>query len=80
MDVPILVGRTVIEDHTDLDVFLWLPGWPYIQSNFAALRDGHSSVIYVPTNGSESIDYVFVHYEQVSQMNEVSYKILTVMV
>ncbi len=43
MDVPTLAGRNEAKSHADLDVFLWLPGVPYLLPHFTSTLDGRKS-------------------------------------
>lgn len=81
MDVPALAGRASVLSHQDLDVFLWLPGAPFLMPQFASTLDsrhtyhlGHG----IGGLGVKEIDlpddpqFTIIHYNQVSLRSNIT--------
>ena len=74
VDVPTLAGRNEAYSHADLDVFLWLPGAPYLLPHFTSTLDSrktYSSAFIMGEHDSalppnlEKSSFTVIHYNQV---------------
>lgn len=74
VDVPTLAGRRTAISHRDLDVFLWLPGAPFLLAHFSSVIDSRQTYCLGSgigglglklTDSPSDTEYTVIHYNQV---------------